>query len=416
MLRIALAGIGKIARDQHVPRSPPRPTGSWRRPSRATGRWRASRPSPTSTPSSPRGPTWRWSRSACRRSRATPTPRPRCGPGATSCSRSRRGQTLAEVHALMRLAEAQGVTLFATWHSPHGQGRRGRQGLARRQDRHRRPHHLARGRPQVASGPGVGLGARRPRRLRSRHQRAVDPDRDPARAHPPDRRRPRRARGPRHAHRRPPDLRQRLTADFDWRQEGPQTWDIDHRDRRGHAVACARAAAGSSPTGSRRPPTASRSPTSTRRSTPAWPTWCARGPPTWTSRRWSTSPTPSASAGGTSWSPSRSEPSAARGRETGGEGVAHGRGRPPDEGGERRVGPPELAGPARPVEAEDALGGPRGAPRSCIAWLSAASAITVRRTGRPRISAASAARPSRSSASAAVSGGVGPSGRPSSPG
>ena len=69
---VALVGVGKIARDQHIPAIAADPDFTARRPaSRATRRSTACRTSPTSTPSSPTARR-RWWRSACRR---RPAPR-----------------------------------------------------------------------------------------------------------------------------------------------------------------------------------------------------------------------------------------------------------------------------------------------------------------------------------------------------
>ena len=55
------------------------------------------------------------------------------------------GATVAEVQALAALAAAQGVTLLRHLAQPHGPRGGARHGLAGGQDRHPRPHHLARG-------------------------------------------------------------------------------------------------------------------------------------------------------------------------------------------------------------------------------------------------------------------------------
>ena len=87
------------------------------------------------------------------------------------------GATLSEVECLADLARAQGVTLFASWHSRYSPlVEHARQWCAP-------PHHHPRrnqleGRcPALASGAGLDLAGRRVRRIRSRHQCALGPDR-----------------------------------------------------------------------------------------------------------------------------------------------------------------------------------------------------------------------------------------------
>ena len=94
-----------------------------------------------------------------------------------------------------------------------------------------RAHRLEGGRSRLASGAGLDLGAGRAWRLRSRHQRALDPHKNPAAAAVRDGGRaffPGQSRG---AHCRA-TFRSRIpkgvpiTAEFDFRQTGPQSWDI----------------------------------------------------------------------------------------------------------------------------------------------------------------------------------------------
>jgi D-galactose 1-dehydrogenase len=186
MTRIALVGIGKIALDQHVPAIAASPTGSLPPPS--AGRGRAGRPGLHRLRPLPRG--------AARRAGgvALHAARPAHAYAEAALKAGRHvmlekppGATVAEVQALAALAAERGVTLFATWHSRMARAvEPARQGLARGAHRDARPHHLARGRAALASRAGLGVRARRARRLRSRHQRPVDPDHIlPAR--PPDR-------------------------------------------------------------------------------------------------------------------------------------------------------------------------------------------------------------------------------------
>ena len=97
-----------------------------------------------------------------------------------------------------------------------------------------RSPYLERGRAALASRPGMDLARGRLRRVRSRHQRPVDPDQDRAGAVFVTRAEARLSRQSRHADRRVADLDlprggpgAPLTAEFDWRQTGDQTWTID---------------------------------------------------------------------------------------------------------------------------------------------------------------------------------------------
>jgi hypothetical protein len=183
--KVALVGIGKIALDQHVPALNASPDWELAATVSRSGRWKASPATPTSPPSWPNAPTSPSSRSACPPSRALPMPRPRFCRAACHAGKPP-GATLAEVHALEAMAKAKGLTLYATWHSRMAHAvAPAKAWLADKTIKS--PHHLARGRAQMAPRPGLGVPARRHGRLRPRHQRPVDPDRDPAQTRPPDR-------------------------------------------------------------------------------------------------------------------------------------------------------------------------------------------------------------------------------------
>ncbi len=89
--------------------------------------------------------------------------------------------TVAEMHDLTRLRAPAGRVIFATWHSQYNaavdaaKARLAGQKIAQTRDR------MERGRAPLASRPGMDLGRRQFRRVRSRHQRALDPDQDRAR-------------------------------------------------------------------------------------------------------------------------------------------------------------------------------------------------------------------------------------------
>ena len=110
--------------------------------------------------------------------------------------------TLSELADLEEFAKAKGRVLFATWHSIFNPA----VDEARDADRQGRPalaaHRVARGREEMASGPGLGVGAGRLRRVRSGHQCAVDPDAHPARHRLREERRPHLSREPADADRR----------------------------------------------------------------------------------------------------------------------------------------------------------------------------------------------------------------------
>jgi D-galactose 1-dehydrogenase len=119
---LALAGIGKIARDQHVPALAASPDWALAATVSRSGRvdgvegfadmasFLAARPEvgavSLALPPQPRFP---YAEAALKAGRHVMLEKPP-------------GQTLAEVHVLERLARERGVTLYATWHSRMGKG------------------------------------------------------------------------------------------------------------------------------------------------------------------------------------------------------------------------------------------------------------------------------------------------------
>ena len=89
--------------------------------------------------------------------------------------------TLGEVERMIAAAAANGRVLFATWHSRFAPGVPAAKAWLAGQEGRAGGDRLEGGRAALASGAGVDLAAVRVRGVRPRHQRAVDPDRDPAR-------------------------------------------------------------------------------------------------------------------------------------------------------------------------------------------------------------------------------------------
>lgn len=225
-MKLALAGIGKIALDQHVPALAA--SQDWELAATVSRNGRvdgvpafsdmsellAERPDiEVISLAMPPAPRFDYARMALEAGRHVMLEKP---PGAT----------LAEVHALEKLAEAKGLTLFATWHSRMAQSvAAARDWLAdktvlsgkiiwREDVRHWHP-----GQDWVFEPGGMGV---------------LDPGINalsilteilPMPVHleaaelevPANRQTPIAARL---------QLSNAITADFDWRQEGPQTWDI----------------------------------------------------------------------------------------------------------------------------------------------------------------------------------------------
>jgi D-galactose 1-dehydrogenase len=121
-MKVALVGIGKIARDQHVPAvtasrdwelaATVSRTGTIEgvQPFTDFGEMLQARPDiPVVSLCLPPQPRFAYAEAALRAGRHVMLEKPP-------------GQTLAEVHALQALAKANGVTLFATWHSRMAHG------------------------------------------------------------------------------------------------------------------------------------------------------------------------------------------------------------------------------------------------------------------------------------------------------
>ncbi len=121
-MKVALVGIGKIARDQHVPALAASP--DWELAATVSraggvdgiesfanfGEMLQARPDiPVVSLCLPPQPRFAYAEAALRVGRHVMLEKPP-------------GQTLAEVHALQALAKANGVTLFATWHSRMAHG------------------------------------------------------------------------------------------------------------------------------------------------------------------------------------------------------------------------------------------------------------------------------------------------------
>ena len=204
MIALALAGLGKIARDQHLPALAasddftldatidPRGQGIAGIPHFATlAAMRAALPRVSAlavcTPPQVRAET---------RGAGT-LGRPSRDAGEATCrerlagARARRSCRRARCDALRRMALAH--------------GRRGRcgAGVASGQGAPQRQRDLARGRAAMAPRTGLDLGARRARRVRSRNQRTLHAHRHPARPRGPRCRTARVSRQPRGADRRP---------------------------------------------------------------------------------------------------------------------------------------------------------------------------------------------------------------------
>lgn len=144
------------------------------------------------------------------------------------------GATLSEVHALEQLAQAQGVSLFATWHSRMAYGVAGAKAWLAGKQLHRgriiwredvRKWHPGQDWIFRAGGMGVfdpGINALSilteilPMPV---HLTGADMD------FPANRQAPIAARL---------DFAQNIHADFDFRQEGPQTWDMEFETSGGH--------------------------------------------------------------------------------------------------------------------------------------------------------------------------------------
>ena len=146
-------------------------------------------------------------------------------PGCIACSKSRRPPASPRSPTSPASPRRSRCTLFTTWHAQHHSTvDAAAQALAGKRIKSMEIL-LARGRPQMASGPAMDLGAGRVRRVRSRHQRLLDRDQDfPRRAVRAVRRAQRSRRMPRR--RSPPrsifsspEADGPLTASLDWRRD-----------------------------------------------------------------------------------------------------------------------------------------------------------------------------------------------------
>lgn len=226
-MKVALVGIGKIARDQHVPAIAASPDWELAATVSRAGRvegveaftdfdaFLAARPDVEMVslclPPQPRYP---FAEAALRAGRHVMLEKPP-------------GQTLAEVHALVALAERQGVTLYATWHSRMAHAVAAAKAWLAGRTVHRAHitwredvRHWHPGQDWVFEPGGMGVfdpGINALSILTEIlpapvHVTAAELE-FPANRHTPIAARLTFSGG--------------VTADFDWRQTGPQTWDIE---------------------------------------------------------------------------------------------------------------------------------------------------------------------------------------------
>ena len=225
-MKVALVGIGKIARDQHVPALAA--SGDWElaatvsRSGKVEGvesftdfaAMLAARPDiPMVSLCLPPMPRYTYAEAALKAGRHVMLEKP---PGAT----------LAEVHALERLARAKGVTLYATWHSRMAEAVA--PARAWLQDKHVTRAHITWREDVRKWHPGQdwvfepgGMGVFDP----GINALSILTDILPMPVHvtaatlefPENRDTPIAAQI---------QFSANVSADFDWRQEGPQTWDI----------------------------------------------------------------------------------------------------------------------------------------------------------------------------------------------
>ncbi|HMO06462.1 MAG TPA: Gfo/Idh/MocA family oxidoreductase [Paracoccaceae bacterium] len=225
-MKIALVGIGKIARDQHVPAIADSPDWQLAATVSRAGSvdgvpaftdfadFLAARPDvPVVSLCLPPQPRFAYAEAALRAGRHVMLEKPP-------------GQTLAEVHALRALAVAQGATLFATWHSRMAHGvSPAKAWLARRAIRSAHitwredVRHWHPGQDWVFEPGGMGVFDPGINALSILTEVLPEPVHLTAAEleFPANRQTPIAARL---------TFTGRVTADLDWRQEGPQTWDI----------------------------------------------------------------------------------------------------------------------------------------------------------------------------------------------
>ena len=150
---------------------------------------------------------------------------------ACACWKSRRAPPWPRSSRCSLPRGRRGARCLPTWHSRYAPAvEPARQLLAGRADQFG-PDHLEGRRAGLASRAGLDLGAGRARRVRSRHQCAVDPDPYPAAAPVRHLGRSCISRQSRCADRRQPCVVDaqglQIAAEFDFRQTGPQSWDIE---------------------------------------------------------------------------------------------------------------------------------------------------------------------------------------------
>ena len=225
-MRIALVGIGKIARDQHVPAIAASPEWELAATVSRAGSvegveaftdfaaFLAARPDvPVVSLALPPQPRFAYAEAALRAGRHVMLEKPP-------------GQTLAEVHALQALAADRGLTLFATWHSRMAHGvaparawLAGRQVTAAHITWREDVRHWHPGQDWVFEPGGMGVFDPGINAL------SILTEILPAPVHltaaelefPEGRQTPIAARL---------TFTGGVTADLDWRQQGPQSWDI----------------------------------------------------------------------------------------------------------------------------------------------------------------------------------------------
>lgn len=233
-MKVALVGIGKIARDQHVPAIAASPDWELAATVSRSGSvdgveafsdfaaFLAARPDvPAVSLCLPPQPRFAYAEAALRAGRHVMLEKPP-------------GQTLAEVHALQALAASQGVSLYATWHSrmahavaPAKAWLAGRTVLKAHITWREDVRHWHPGQEWVFEPGGMGVfdpGINALSILTEIlpmpvHLIAADLE------FPANRQTPIAARLV---------FAGCVTADFDWRQEGPQTWDIEVETDRGN--------------------------------------------------------------------------------------------------------------------------------------------------------------------------------------